>query len=163
MAIRSGGSDDVAGVIAPPPLIFQGFLVLGLALGRLAPARIAGGQIPTAGRAGAGAVVVAAGGALAVLGLRQFRKAGTEVRPDRPTTALVTGGIYRHTRNPLYMALALVYAGIAIAVDSLWALVLLVPCLGVIRYGVITREEAYLDRKFGEEYRRFRSAVRRWL
>ena len=77
--------------------------------------------------------------------------------------ALVTGGIYRHTRNPLYVALALVYAGIAVAADSLWALMFLAPCLGVIRYGVIAREEAYLERKFGEEYRRFKSAVRRWL
>jgi protein-S-isoprenylcysteine O-methyltransferase Ste14 len=162
MARRSGG-DDVAGVIAPPPLIYLGFLLLGLGLGRLAPAPILGERVSLPVRAGVGAAVAAAGVAIGVAGFRQFRKAGTEVRPDRPSTSLITGGIYRRSRNPLYISQALVYAGIAIAADSLWALACLLPTLVVVRYGVIAREEAYLERKFGDDYRRFKRTVRRWL
>jgi protein-S-isoprenylcysteine O-methyltransferase Ste14 len=105
---------------------------------------------------------VAAGIATGIVGFLQFRRAGTDVRPDQPTTALVTDGIYRYSRNPLYIAQALIYAGIALAADSLWALALLVPTLIVIRYGVIAREEAYLERKFSDDYRRYKTAVRRW-
>ena len=160
---RSRSDEDVAGVIAPPPLIFVGFLVLGLGLSHLWPLAIVGSGIPTVLRTGVGAALAALGLVIAILGFRQFRKAGTDVRPDRATTALITGGIYRYSRNPLYLSLALFYAGIAFAANSLWALALLVPTLAVIRYGVIAREEAYLERKFGDDYRRFKATVRRWL
>ncbi len=53
--------------------------------------------------------------------------------------------------------------GLAIAFDNLWLLVMLVPFALVIRYGVVAREEAYLERKFGDGYRGYRSRVRRWL
>ena len=59
--------------------------------------------------------------------------------------------------------MAVAYAGISIAVDSLWMLALLVPTLAVIRAGVIGREERYLERKFGDEYQRYKASVRRWL
>jgi protein-S-isoprenylcysteine O-methyltransferase Ste14 len=163
MPDHSRDGDDVAGVIAPPPLIYLGFLAAGFGLGYLWPAAIAGDGLPMAARAGGGAALAALGIALGVAGFRQFRKAGTDVRPDRPTAALVTQGIYRYSRNPLYIAQALAYAGIALAADSLWALAFLVPTLIVVRYGVIGREEAYLERKFGDDYRRFKAEVRRWL
>jgi protein-S-isoprenylcysteine O-methyltransferase Ste14 len=159
----NSGTDDVAGVVAPPPLIYLGFLVLGLGLGYLWPLAIVRDHVATAARIGAGAVLVAAGIAIGIVGFLQFRRAGTDVRPDRPTTALVTDGIYRYSRNPLYLAQSLIYAGVAFAADSLWALAFLVPALVVIRYGVIAREEAYLERKFGDDYRRFKAAARRWL
>ena len=163
MAKRSHGSEDSAGVIAPPPLIFLGFLVLGLAIGHFWPLAILGGPVARQARLGGAAALIVAGIVIAIAGLLQFRMAGTNVRPDRPTTALVTVGIYRWSRNPLYLALALVYAGIALALDNLWTLALLVPTLIVIRYGVIAREEAYLEREFGGDYRRFKAEVRRWL
>ena len=163
MAEPSGSGGDTAGVVGPPPLIYLGFLVAGWLLGHLWPAAIAGDSVPPAGRIAAGALVALPGILVAIAGLRQFRRAGTQVRPDRPTTALVVTGIYRYSRNPLYLALTLMYAGIALALDSLWALAFLVPVLLVIRYGVIAREEAYLERKFGEDYRRFKAQVRRWL
>ena len=72
-------------------------------------------------------------------------------------------GPYRFMRNPIYLGMFLGLVGLAIAFDSLWLLVALVPFALVIRYGVVAREEAYLDRKFGDVYRRFRSRVRRWL
>jgi protein-S-isoprenylcysteine O-methyltransferase Ste14 len=80
-----------------------------------------------------------------------------------PTTTIVDTGPYRFTRNPIYLGIFLGLVGLAIAFDSLWPLVTLVPFTLVIRYGVVAREEAYLERKFGHAYRRYRSRVRRWL
>lgn len=154
---------DVPGVIAPPPLIFLGFLVLGLAVGYVWPLSIVGSGMSAGARIGIGTAVAAMSVAMGLLGFRQLRSAGTNVRPDRPTTKLVIVGIYRYTRNPLYTSMAFLYAGIAVAADSLWALGFLVAALIVIRYGVIAREEAYLERKFGDDYRHFTATVRRWL
>jgi len=75
----------------------------------------------------------------------------------------VAAGAYRFTRNPVYLGMVLGLIGLAIAFNSLWLLMALVPFALVIRYGVITREEAYLERKFGDVYRRYRARVRRWL
>ena len=98
-----------------------------------------------------------------ILALGRFRRAGTAVEPWRTSTALVTNGVYRFTRNPMYLAMALLYLGAALAADSVLALVLLPPLLVLVRVGVISREERYLERRFGDEYRRYRSSVRRWL
>src|SRR5262249_2041430 len=88
-------------------------------------------------------------------------------RPDRtpspPPPATVESGPYRFTRNPIYLGLFLGLIGLAIAFDNLWLLIMLVPFALVIRYGVVAREEAYLERKFGDVYRGYRSRVRRWL
>ncbi len=78
-------------------------------------------------------------------------------------TAIITGGPYAYTRNPLYVALALFHGAVAIAAGNVWALLLLAPALLVVRYFVIAREERYLEAKFGEEYLRYKARVRRWL
>ena len=90
-------------------------------------------------------------------------RAGSNVPTNMPTTSIVDTGPYRFTRNPIYLGMMLGLVGLAIAFDSLWLLVMLVPFFLVIRYGVVAREEAYLERKFGEIYRRYRARVRRWL
>ncbi|UYN96018.1 MAG: isoprenylcysteine carboxylmethyltransferase family protein [Enhydrobacter sp.] len=72
-------------------------------------------------------------------------------------------GPYRFTRNPIYLGMMVGQVGLAIAFDSLWLLVTLVPFALVLRYGVVAREEAYLERKFGDDYRRFRARVGRWV
>ncbi len=150
---------DRPGVIAPPPLIYLAFLVVGLAVGYFYPI----GLFEGGWRYGVGAVLAVFAVGLAVWALPQFRRAGTHVDPYKPDTAIITTGPYRFTRNPLYIGLALLYAGIAIAAASAWALVLLIPALAVIRWGVIRREEAYLETKFGDDYRRYKAGVRRWL
>ncbi len=152
---------DTPGVVAPPPLLFLGALAIGLAIdfGLL---RLPTG-LPRLLRIGAGAVLAGAAVALAAGAFGQFRRAGTAVEPWHPSTALMTGGVYRFTRNPIYLALALLYAGAALAADSGVALVLLPPLLAVVQIGVVSREERYLERKFGDEYRRYRASVRRWL
>ena len=92
----------------------------------------------------------------------RFNRAGTNVPTYRPTTALVTGGPYRYSRNPLYISLFLAYAGIGIVADNLWILALGVPLFLIMRYGVVAREERYLERKFGQAYRDYKASVRRW-
>ncbi|WP_192364491.1 methyltransferase family protein [Mesorhizobium mediterraneum] len=105
-----------------------------------------------------GAGVVFLAGALGL-----FRKAGTRPEPWQPTTAIVTSGVYRVTRNPMYVGMALVYAALALALGSLIALTLLPAAVLVIHRGVILREEQYLERKFGSEYRAYKARVRRSL
>lgn len=152
---------DTPGVIAPPPLLFLGALAAAAALD-FGLIRVPTG-LPRGLRFGAGAVLAAAAVGLAAAALWRFRRAGTAAEPWRPSTALVTGGVYRFTRNPMYLAMALLYLGLALALDSGVALVLLLPLLALVQAGVISREERYLEGKFGDEYRRYRAAVRRWI
>jgi len=98
---------------------------------------------------------------LAAAGL--FRRLGTNVRPSQPTTLIATKGPYRWTRNPMYLGMALIYAGLAIGFDAPIALALLPLVLIAIQTQVIAREERYLEAKFGDDYRRYKAEVRRWL
>lgn len=154
-------NSDTAGVIAPPPLIFLGFLIAGL----VADQFIAGGGTglwPSA-RYIIAACLFVPGAVLIVGALSGFQAARTAARPWAPTTAIVSNGVYRFTRNPMYLAMAMYYASIALVADSVIALIVLVPALIVMEYGVIRREERYLESKFGEEYLRYKAAVRRWI
>jgi protein-S-isoprenylcysteine O-methyltransferase Ste14 len=150
---------DTAGIIAPPPLIYLGALAAGLLLDRRYPLAF----LPRGWELPLGALLIALGVLCAVTALLAMRRAGTAVNPYQPTTAIVTNGPYRYTRNPLYLALALFYAGIASFANALWAMALLPVALAVIYYGVIRREEKYLERKFGADYLHYKSAVRRWI
>ena len=150
---------DNPGVIAPPPLIILGFLAAGFALDWAWPAEM----LPEVPRYALGAAFATAGIAVAVAASRLFRAAGTEVMPHKPTTAIITAGPYAYSRNPLYLSLSAFHVAIAVAADNPWALALLAPALVVIRYGVIAREERYLEAKFGDEFRAYKARVRRWL
>lgn len=152
---------DTAGVIAPPPLLYAGTLVAGLGLDFLFLG--AGTGIPGPLRYGLAALLGATAAALLVGASRRFRRAGTPGRPWRPTTAIVTDGVYAWTRNPMYLAMALAYVSVAIAVDGLITLALVVPLVILVRFGVILREERYLEGKFGQAYRHYRATVRRWI
>ena len=155
-------SRDNPGVIAPPPMIYAGTLIVGLVLHALFPVRLVRFLSRTA-RAVLGGSLVGFAATLATLAFRTMRRAHTNVDPSQPATALVTEGPFKLTRNPLYLSLTLFYAGIAILVNALWAMLLLPMALLVMRKGVIEREERYLERKFGEEYLRYKASVRRWI
>ncbi len=135
-------TNDTPRVIAPPPLLFLAALAIGAALdfGLL---RVPTG-LPRWLRLGAGVVLAVSAAVLAAGALRRFRRAGTAVEPWRPSTALVTDGVYRFTRNPIYLAMALAYLGLALALDSAVALGLLPPLLTVVQAGVVSREARYL-------------------
>ncbi len=150
---------DNPGVIAPPPLIFLGFLLLGLVLDALWPLAI----LPDVTQYLLGIVLFGLGIGLSVTCIGHLRRLGTDFRTHKPASTLVTDGPYRVSRNPIYIALSLVHIGIAVAVDSPWMLAMLIPALAVVRIGVIAREERYLEARFGDDYRRYRASVRRWL
>ncbi|MGI6851841.1 methyltransferase family protein [Mesorhizobium sp. 1B3] len=151
-----------AGVIARPPLLFLGALLLGGVLDRLLPLRFVVPGSDTF-RWTIAAFLILVGLALAVAGIRNFSRAGTPVPTNEPTRALVTSGIHGRTRNPIYLGLFAVYVGIGTAAQSAWILILTLPLAITIRYGVVAREEAYLERRFGDAYRAYKARVRRWL
>jgi protein-S-isoprenylcysteine O-methyltransferase Ste14 len=112
---------------------------------------------------GIGGSLILIGLALAAAGIRNFSRAGTPVRSIKPTRALVTTGSHGWTRNPIYLGLFLLYGGIGVAAQSPWILTLALPLAITIRYGVVAREEAYLERRFGDTYRDYQARVRRWV
>lgn len=150
---------DHPGVVTYPPVIFAGFFAAGLAADRLFPASfgLAAGHRLVGGTLAAAAIVIAA------LAIAAFARARTHLDVRKPAVALVTTGPYRFSRNPMYLAAVLLYAGAALWLDKPWTLAALVPCLLVMEFGVIRREERYLDGKFGERYRAYRASVRRWI
>src|SRR5262249_33561455 len=101
--------------------------------------------------------------ALVAWAISTMTRAGSNVPTSLPTTTIVETGPYRLTRNPIYLGMVLGLIGLALALHSLWLSMTLWPFALVIRYGVVAREEAYLERKFGDVYRGYRSRVRRWL
>jgi protein-S-isoprenylcysteine O-methyltransferase Ste14 len=151
-----------AGVIARPPLLFLAPLLIGFVLDRLLPLPFLVPGIDPAHWIIGGSLILI-GLALAVSGIRNFARAGTPVRSIKPTRALVTTGIHGWSRNPIYLAMFLVYGGIGVAARSPWTLILMLPLAITIRYGVVAREEAYLERRFGDAYRDYKARVRRWL
>ena len=92
-----------------------------------------------------------------------FRRVGTPVSTSLPAKALATAGPYRFSRNPDYGAMAFLYLALALAFGGWWSIFALIPTMLIIRYVVISREERYLERKFGEEYRDYKFRVRRWI
>jgi protein-S-isoprenylcysteine O-methyltransferase Ste14 len=159
MSDDARGTPDNPGVIAPPPLIYAGALLVGLLANRLSPIPF----LPRALSRALGWPLVFSGLAIGTLGLREMKRAGTNVDPREPTTAIVTGGPYRFTRNPLYLSMTLIYGGITARANALPAALLLPLVLHLMRRGVMEREERYLERKFGEEYLGYKARVRRWI
>lgn len=150
---------DHAQVMAPPPLIFLGYLIGALILNWVVPIptpwtfilRIVGGLAVVAG-------ILFVGSAFS-----QMRKANTTLDPHGTVTALVTGGPYRFTRNPIYLGFFLIYLGFTLLAGTLWGLIASPFLVWTVMHAVIHAEEIYLDGKFGEEYKEYRSRVRQWI
>jgi protein-S-isoprenylcysteine O-methyltransferase Ste14 len=151
-----------AGVIARPPLLFLAALLLGLAVDQLLPLPFAVAEASLIRWVIAGSLILI-GIAFAAAGIRDFSRAGTPVPTNQPTRTLVTTGVHGWSRNPIYLGLFLVYGSIGFAARSPWTLIFTLPLAITIRYGVVAREEAYLERRFGDAYRDYKARVRRWL
>ncbi|ANV99239.1 protein-S-isoprenylcysteine methyltransferase [Bradyrhizobium icense] len=151
---------DTANVIVRPPIAWALAVLAGFALNWLMPLPF----LPAALPAGwLGAIVFALALALFGWAISTMTRAGSNVPTNLPTTTIVDTGPYRFTRNPIYLGMVLGLIGLAIAFNNFWLLMTLAPFALVIRHGVIAREEAYLERKFGDVYRRYCARVRRWL
>jgi protein-S-isoprenylcysteine O-methyltransferase Ste14 len=159
MADDGRGKADNPGVIAPPPFIYAGSLATGLLVNRRLRLRFLPRRL---GRT-LGLLLIFCGFLVGFSGFREVRRAGSNVDPYKPVTAVVTGGPYRFTRNPMYLGFTLMYVGISALANALLPLLLLPAILQLMKRGVIEREERYLERKFGEEYLQFKESVRRWI
>ena len=159
---RHVNDSETAGVIARPPFLFLVALLLGVALDYLLPVPVAGLAASPVYWISAGSLILL-GLALAAAGMSDHTTAGTPVPTYKPTRALVTSGFHGWTRNPIYLGILLLYDGIGLAARSPWTVILTLPLAITIRYGVVAREEAYLERRFGDAYRQYKAHVRRWL
>ncbi len=158
---RTTTAADSANVRFPPPFLYAGAVLGGYLLNRWLPLPVVSG--------GSGALEMLALG-ICVLGLavvasaiQRFRHYGTSLVPIVPTTAIAKDGPYRFTRNPMYLGLLILSCGFALAMNSVWILLLLVPAVAAMNVLVIAREERYLERKFGAEYVEYKQRVRRWV
>jgi len=153
---------DTAGVIAPPPLLLAGVIVFGLLLDWLLPAYVLEALLSLTERIIIALILIASGAAITFPALRGFRAVGTRVEPWKPSTRLVTDGIFAWLRNPMYVGGTLFLIGLSILLASDWILVLTLLFAVVMHYGVVLREERYLEAKFGDDYRRYKASVPRY-
>jgi protein-S-isoprenylcysteine O-methyltransferase Ste14 len=150
---------ETPNVISFPPLVFAGAFGLGLLLYWLIPSHSFSCEFLRA----AGGMLGLTGSSLGIWGVYALRRAGTGLRPSSPVTVLVTNGPYRYSRNPLYLALTIIYVGGTMSLGDWWPLVTLVPALAFVHWRIVWREEEYLEVRFGDEYRAYKARVRRWV
>ncbi|HTG01401.1 MAG TPA: isoprenylcysteine carboxylmethyltransferase family protein [Nitrospirota bacterium] len=152
---------DRADIPFPPPLIFFAVLALGSGLEYVFPTRPI--HSPRAGCIITGLLLAVGAGILAAAAFAALLRNKTTFNPSKPTTTIVRSGPFRFSRNPLYLALVLLHAGIAAGCCSLWLFCSSLVLLLILDVVVVRREEDYLSRKFGETYLMYKATVRRWL
>lgn len=151
--------DDRANVKVLPPLVLLAAIGLGLLAASLSPARL----LPSDLAIGAGVAVVFLSVWLVAMAARQLRRANTAFDVRKPTTAIVTTGVFGLTRNPVYLSMMLLYVGIALVINSPWMLLAAIPTGSALCLIAIRPEERYLTARFGETYRHYTGTVPRWL
>jgi protein-S-isoprenylcysteine O-methyltransferase Ste14 len=154
-------SPDHPNVIVFPPIILATTVILGCMLQWAWPLG-AFAALSQAWRVPIGCGFIVGGISLAVAGRRMLKSLGTNISPLQPTTVLATGGVYGWTRNPLYSGGTLIMLGIALIFAVDWLALLIVPSLLVLHFGVVSREEQYLEEKFGAVYRAYKTSVSRY-
>lgn len=148
-----------AGVVAPVPVIYGAALALGLAAEFTLPTV----PLPRTVTLWLGGVIIALSIPIVISAFRALTRARTAFDARKPTTSLVSDGAFHYSRNPTYLSLTLLYVGLALVLGSPWVLLMVVPAVALTQWGVVLREERYLEAKFGEEYRRYKTNVRQWL
>jgi protein-S-isoprenylcysteine O-methyltransferase Ste14 len=150
---------DSAHVRIPPPIIVLLNVFLGILLNWIWPIQIIEGKIGWV----LGPILISVGVGTMIFCSRAFRKAKTNVEPWKTTRRIVTTGIYKYSRNPIYLSFIVIGLGIAFALDNLWIVLAQLSTIGFLQKYVISKEERYLESKFGEEYLNYRRKVRRWI
>jgi protein-S-isoprenylcysteine O-methyltransferase Ste14 len=159
---RRTKASDLPPIWVPPPVLAAAVLAVGLLLDWQVPVFVLTIVLTFTLRLCVGAVLIVAGVALLVAAERRFHHAGTPVPPWQATRALVTDGIYRFVRNPIYVGLVAAMAGLAVALAGDWLLLLQVPMGLVLHYGVVLPEERYLEEKFGRAWHDYAARVPRY-
>ena len=149
-----------ADVLVRPPLLWILLVAAGYGLDLLLPLPFLPIGVPVVWL---GVAVWILGFVFASLAIAQFRRADVDVSTHTATVAIVDTGIFALSRNPIYVGAHIGIVGAAIALNSLWILATLVPFYAIIRFGVVAREEAYLERMFGDDYIAYKTRVRRWI
>jgi protein-S-isoprenylcysteine O-methyltransferase Ste14 len=162
---QHGRDTDTARAVARPPFLFLVAVLLGFVTDHLLQLPVPISRIGLTHWISAiiAGLLIFIGIAVFAAGIRNFSSAETAVQGTMPARALVTTGIHGWSRNPIYLGMFLIYIGIGLVVRSPWILILTLPLAVTMRYGVVAREEAYLDRRFGDAYRDYKARVRRWL
>lgn len=155
----TSAGNDKPGVVAMPPIIFIIFLALGIVVNLIQPL----GFIYGTARFASGIIILLISGIIVLSAQIRMKKAGTNIDVRRPSTTVVTDGIYSYTRNPMYLAMVILLIALAFLLNNLWIIIVIPLFMAVIHKGVIMREEAYLERKFGSHYREYKKRVRRWI
>jgi protein-S-isoprenylcysteine O-methyltransferase Ste14 len=150
-----------ANVRLPPPLVFVALMVASTLVQQLGWSL--GLPLPWPLLVAAGGAIVLAGLGLIASAFGWFRRTGQEPAPWKPSPELIAQGIYRRTRNPMYVGMTLIQLGLGVALDNLWMVALAPLGLLIVHYTAVRAEEAYLEAKFGEPYLRYKAEVPRYL
>ena len=159
----TGTDKDHANVVIFPPLLLALMFGLGILLEWLFPIVFLAPVYESRFQTGFSAILTLIGIAIAMLGVQELRKNGTHVEPHKPSKLIVSSGIYGLTRNPIYLGMVIFFFGVNMFWNLEWGVLLTLVVFLVLHYGVIKREEAYLEKKFGEPYTAYRRQARRWL
>ena len=151
---------DGAAVYIPPPFLFVIPIGLGISLGRSFPLPFP--LEDTLLRTALGTISGLLGVLLIGLGFLQFRRTRQAPEPWKPTPEIIRDGIYRYTRNPMYLGMSLLQVGFGIARGNFWIIAFVFVSIAAVQYLAILPEEAYLERKFGEEYLTYKASAGRW-
>ena len=151
--------NDNPGVIAPPPLIFLSFLVLGYILNRFFPLPFLSKPLNII----VSAILFAYSALTAGLASYYMKKAGTNINTRESTNNIVTYSVFAYSRNPIYLSMVLLLLAFSVFFNALWIIIVIPFFIIIIQKGVIEREELYLENKFGNEYLQYKKRVRRWI
>ena len=156
-------NEHTAAVKFPPPIVPIVTIVAGHVLGRFLPI-FPGSVLPTPERYWIGGLVAMASVLILIVWpARQFQQSGQDPKPWTPTPEIVVAGPYQFTRNPMYLGMLVFCIGFAIILSDVWIVILTPVCGWLIYHLAIRHEEAYLEEKFGESYRAYKTTVRRWI
>jgi len=154
-------NQDHPSIPIPPPLMFFAFLGIGFLLDCLFPLKIF--QLTGVARFVFSGILVAVSGYLALGSIIVLMRNKTPFDPSKPTLKIVRQGPYRLSRNPMYLALLLLLAGVAVFTGSLWMCLAVPVLLITLDLIAIRPEEVYLELSFGTRYLEYKASVRRWL
>jgi len=143
----------------PPPIVFILFMLIAYGINHFLAVRISHFSFLTY----IGLFFITSGFTILLIASISFKRAQTNIKPWKPTTQIISSGIFAYSRNPIYLSFCAVTIGIGLMTNSLWITLSFIPSIVVIFFIAIKKEESYLENKFGQDYVAYKEKVRRWL